>query len=82
MATDHKPTGDRSLMNMLSTVLILPVALCAAIGGVFLWTKDDPAHGLTLIGLATLLGFTNFLIIKYMVRKLAQADSPDQGDAS
>ena len=62
-------------------MLILPVAICAIIGGIFLWTKDDPSHGLTLIGLAVLLGVTNFLIVKYMVRKLDQADKP-KGDPS
>jgi len=61
---------EKKLMGVLTTALILPVAVCACLGGLFLFTKESPTHGLSLLGLALVLGFFNAAIIKIMRRRL------------
>ena len=72
---------DTNLMSKLSTVLVLPVLVCGAIGGIFLVTKSDPKEGLFLIGVACSLGVLNFFIIKHMARKFQEAQNSNREES-
>jgi hypothetical protein len=61
--------SEAKTRNTMATVLMLPVVMCAAIGVVVVFA--DPAHGAMLIGLAVVLGITNFLVIKVLFKKLS-----------
>ena len=67
--TEESGSQD-NLMGILTTALVLPVAICAVLGGFFMYTHDDPTQGLSLVGLAVLLGALNMFVIKFMKQKI------------
>ena len=65
-----KKKSDAAMKNTMTTVLMLPVAVCAVIGVIVMFS--DTAHGASLLGLAVVLGVINIVVIKVMFKKFSK----------
>ena len=65
--SEKKPDG---LRNTLAMVLLAPPVMCALIGVVVCFS--DVSHGVSLIGLGGLIGVVNFLVVKWMFKKISE----------
>ncbi len=76
-------TADETkrLHQSMQLALMVPVVMCVAIGLVFLISGADVVRGITLLGLGAVIGVVNYLIVRFVLRRIAQG-SQDESSPS